>query len=189
MSLCANWLPASVDVAALPPGQPKPVQLDPVAYEPDTYLESFHGKRFLDIRLNCNKQGLLDVVEAASQTNLYQLKPTSTCLTNPIAAGENGVWKSGVGDDPIHKLLAVYDNFKLYTTIWSLRTSPAPDSRLNTYGYRLEFMPDGQQLRARNRALENLQRRRHSCGGWPERVIRAIANRRRNHYHCRKVEC
>ena len=124
-----------------------------MAYEPDTYLESFHGKGFPDIRLNCNKQGLLDVVEAASQTILYQLKPTSTCLTNPIAAGENGVWKIGVGYDPIHKLLAVYDNFKLYTTIWSLRTSPgAPILRLNTYGYRLEFTPDGQQLRARNRS-------------------------------------
>ncbi|MEO8395661.1 MAG: hypothetical protein ABI700_21880 [Chloroflexota bacterium] len=145
---CADWLPSQV--AALPPGQPKPIQLDPVAYKPDDFVGTLYGKEIPDIRLRYDEQGLLDVIDGKSQEILYQLEGQNYLDRPNDLIRDRGV-QIAFAYDSQHQLLAVYDDGKRYVTLWSMKTSPDKEIlRLNTSGFQLEFTPDGTQLRARN---------------------------------------
>jgi hypothetical protein len=143
-----GWLPDRVNVSNLPPGQPEPVLLDPISYEPDNIMWGIYEENLPEIRLVCDGE-LIRITDGETGNTLFQLDGSQTdeCL-NHSSSDEIGR-KTPIAYAPQHELLAT--SFDSYVTIWSTRSNPAvPVLRLNTYGYELEFTPDGSQLRARN---------------------------------------
>lgn len=150
---CVSWLPPRVDVSSLPPGQQKPIQLDPVAYEPVEHPDYFSYLDETNFEFHCGVQRRQRyIVDKSTQSTVYTLDDIEKC---PYSSdrGDEGV-PVVIAYDPSFKLLATYTGraSDSYLSIWK-ECAYGPSVKilkLMSYGTELEFTPDGKQLRARN---------------------------------------
>jgi hypothetical protein len=153
---CVDWLPAQVDPDSLPPGQPQPIQLDPVAYE-FTEQPNFGTIIPEDVQfhLRCEVGGenfIPRILDALSGDELFILSDDEPCPYN---------WRERYPDD-MQPLIAAYDPVNHLwvmsngysgngVSVWKICDEVGiPIKRLSTSGYELEFTPDGLRLRSRN---------------------------------------
>lgn len=151
---CVDWLPERVDVAALPPGSPNPVQLDHawIDYNIDNIMFGSPDPGVLPLRLRCGEEQLTaTIVDINTDEVLYALVNVRCPYTPAHWYAEEGL-AIVAAYNPTHDLIATYGrNWEPEVSIWQRRDDGYERAlRLNTNGYLLEFTGDGAYLRARN---------------------------------------
>jgi hypothetical protein len=146
---CVDWLPSQVDVNTLSPGQPQPVQLDPVGYEAADILYGYDFPT-AEVRILCIDYPMRHIIDAATGDVLFELNDTGSCPYNQNDSFMAGGLGIVTAYDPTHNIWATY-GWGVGVSIWTTCDGVGIRiKRLNSDGYLLEFTPDGQQLRARN---------------------------------------
>ncbi len=147
---CAGWLPTNVDISKLPPGQPKPIQLDAAGYQFDIPIWDVDEDAIPQFIFKCEQQ-TFDILDNVGNIH-FQLNRSDApdCPYNvqrgQLDAGE----KTPFAYAPQYQLLAIPDGHG-NVSVWSMQTTPGKLLlRLNTHPYELEFTLDGRQLRARD---------------------------------------
>jgi hypothetical protein len=149
---CAGWLPANVDMSALPLGSPTPVQLDPVRIEyTDRAISWTNPEQVPTLRLRCGENGLDELVDPERAQVAYFLRvPSCPGPVNYSIMNEGLV--TAVAHNATYDLLATYVDIWGYVSIWARSNEVYEEVlRLTSQGFMLEFTEDDEYLRARNR--------------------------------------
>jgi WD40 repeat protein len=150
---CIGWLPAQVDVDALPTGAPLPVQLDPVWIEYDDINTSTGAdwQANLNYRLFCETSEDVYVTNEEGGETLYRLVGIPCPLLTYTSYAETGI-RMVVAHNDEYDLLATHaESGDLGVRIWQLREGEYVQIlQLNSDGYALEFTDDGEYLREQN---------------------------------------
>ena len=146
---CIGWLPPQVDIAMLPPGQPEPVLLEPAKYEPAVTTLGWDDAQTVLLRCEVDWFNIVD--RQMPDELLFQLQQDEPCPYRPNDSVADIGLEILIAYDPDNKLLATYLGQEHPISMWSMRDiTGIRILRLNTYGYELEFIDDGEYLRARN---------------------------------------
>ncbi len=146
---CVGWLSPQMDISLLPSGQPRPIQLDPVAYEPAKIVLGWDDTQIVHLR--CDGDFFNIIGGQSSDEVLFQLQPDEPCPYHPNDSFADIGLQMTFAYDSQNKLLATYFGSEKPVSIWSIQNGiGTPMIRLNTYGYELQFTDDGKYLRARN---------------------------------------
>jgi hypothetical protein len=154
VSQCIDWLPSQVEISNLPIGKPIHIQLDAIATESADTLYPSSAELEL-MKLQCNKTLSADmpnwyILEKETEEKLFELYDELSC---PI----DEAFEVIVAHNAQVNLLATYvfRGSKYagegFVSIWAEQDGIWHRiNQLNTYGYDLEFTPDGKYLRARD---------------------------------------
>jgi hypothetical protein len=151
---CVDWLPERVEVAALPPGSPHPVQLDHawIDYNIDNIMFGSPDPEVLPLRLRCGEEQLTaTIIDINTEEVLYALDSVRCPYTPAHWYAEEGL-AIVAAYNPTHDLIATYSRYwEAEVSIWQRRDDGYERAlKLNTNGYLLEFTDDDAYLRARN---------------------------------------
>lgn len=145
---CVGWLPQQVNVNHLPRGQSQPIQLDPIGFEAADFIGRLRDTNF---RFRCGKDHTRYIVDIETNETLFELFDDLHCPPTENDRRVAEYTSITFAYEPVSQLLATAKGQES-VSIWFMRDDVGKlIKQLNTYGYELEFTPDGSQLRARNR--------------------------------------
>ncbi|MBA3875070.1 MAG: hypothetical protein H0X30_38585, partial [Anaerolineae bacterium] len=130
-----------------------PEQLDPITIEYDSGAPVF-GIDLAQARLlklGCDKFPMAHILDSQMAAILYNLNYVNCNGLLAHAGLPEKTLQIVVAEDPLHLLLATYNDYEAGVSIWKLNGDTyEPLLKLNTQGLTLEFTDHNERLRARN---------------------------------------